>query len=190
MATEDEMPFESQEAWRAWLHDQHADSGGIWLKLAKKGSGIASVTRGEAVDAALCYGWIDGQARSIDDTYWLQRFTPRRRGSKWSKINCAKVGELTEAGLMQPAGQREVDAAKADGRWEAAYAGPATATVPDDLTAALAAKPRAKAAFDAANSRNRYAVLHRIQDAKKPETRARRIDKLVAMLDEGEYLYP
>jgi uncharacterized protein YdeI (YjbR/CyaY-like superfamily) len=180
----DELPFESREDWRAWLHEQHADSDGVWVKLAKKGSGIATVSRGEAVDVALCYGWIDGQARSIDETYWLQRFTPRRRGSKWSKINCAKVAELTAAGLMQPAGQREVDAAKADGRWDAAYAGPATATVPDDLAAALAAKPRALAAFEAASSRDRYAVLLQVQDAKKPETRARRIEKYVARFDQ------
>jgi uncharacterized protein YdeI (YjbR/CyaY-like superfamily) len=188
--TEDVVPFATVEDWRAWL-DQHHDAGtGVWLKLAKKASGIESVTYAQAVEVALCYGWIDGQSKSVDDTWWTQRFTPRRKRSKWSKINTDRATELIGAGLMRPAGLREVEAAKADGRWDAAYAGPRTATVPDDLAAALDAKPRAKAAFEAANGTNRYAILHRVQDAKKPETRARRIEKLVAMLDEGKLLYP
>jgi uncharacterized protein YdeI (YjbR/CyaY-like superfamily) len=188
--TEDVVPFPTVADWQAWLDEHHDARTGVWLKLAKKASGIESVTYAQAVEVALCYGWIDGQKKSFDDTWWTQRFTPRRKGSKWSKINTGKVTELIDAGLMRPSGLREVEAAKADGRWDAAYAGPRTATVPDDLAAALAAKPRAKAAFEAANGANRYAILHRVQDAKKPETRARRIEKLVAMLDEGKVLYP
>jgi uncharacterized protein YdeI (YjbR/CyaY-like superfamily) len=188
--TEDVVPFATVEDWRAWLDEHHDARTGVWLKLAKKASGIETVTYAQAVEVALCYGWIDGQSKSVDETWWTQRFTPRRKRSKWSKINTGRATELIDAGLMQPAGLREVEAAKADGRWDAAYAGPRTATVPDDLAAALAAKPRAKAAFEAANSTNRFAILHRVQDAKKPETRARRIEKLVAMLDEGKLLYP
>ena len=188
--TEDLVPFASVAQWRTWLAENHGTTTGIWLKLAKAGSGVESVSYAQALEVALCYGWIDGQKKSIDETWWTQRFCPRRKGSKWSKINRAKAAELIAAGSMQPAGLREVEAAKADGRWDAAYAGQRTATVPDDLAAALAAKPRAKATFEATTAANRYAILYRVQDAKKPETRARRIEKLVAMLDEGNVLYP
>jgi uncharacterized protein YdeI (YjbR/CyaY-like superfamily) len=190
MDAEETKPFATVADWHAWLDENHDGCTGIWLKLAKKASGIPSVTYHEALDIALRYGWIDGQKKSVDDVWWTQRFTPRRKGSKWSKINRDKAIELIEAGLMMPSGLREVEAAKADGRWDAAYAGQRTSTVPDDFAAALAAKPRAQATFAAANSQNRFAILYRVQDAKKPETRARRIEKLVAMLDEGKVLYP
>ncbi len=158
--------------------------------MAKKASGIPSVTHAEALDVALCYGWIDGQRNSFDDRWFLQRFTPRRARSNWSKVNCAKVERLIEEGRMQAAGLAEVERARADGRWDAAYDAPSTATVPDDLQRALDDNPAAAACFATLNSQNRYAILYRIQDAKKPETRARRIEKFVAMLNEGTTLYP
>jgi uncharacterized protein YdeI (YjbR/CyaY-like superfamily) len=184
------LPFASREAWEAWLEEQHAVSQGVWLKLAKKGSGIETVTFAEALDVALCYGWIDSQADKFDGNYWLQRFTPRKPRSKWSQVNREKVAKLVEAGRMNPAGLREVERAKADGRWDAAYEPPSTATVPDDLRAELEKNVAAREFFETLNSTNRYAILHRIQDAKKPETRARRIAKYVAMLAEGKKLYP
>jgi uncharacterized protein YdeI (YjbR/CyaY-like superfamily) len=162
----------------------------VWLKLAKKGSGIESVSQAEAVEAALCYGWIDGQAQSIDESYWLQRFTPRTARSKWSKRNRARAIQLIERGEMKPAGLREVERAKSDGRWHAAYDAPSTATVPDDLRVELQRNPEAREFFASLDSRNRYAILHRIQDAKRPETRARRIAKFVEMLNERQKLYP
>jgi uncharacterized protein YdeI (YjbR/CyaY-like superfamily) len=183
------VAFASQDAWQAWLDEHQADQDGVWLKLARAGSGIASVTRDQALDIALCYGWIDGQARSIDDDYWLQRFTPRRPRSKWSQVNTRKVEALIEAGRMQPAGLREIERAKADGRWEAAYAPPSTATVPDDLRQALDANPAAQEFFNTLDSRNRYAILHRIHDAKRPETRAKRIAEFVTMLSERRKIY-
>lgn len=182
--------FESATAFEAWLADEHERSDGIWLCFAKKGSGIASVTYAEAVDLALCYGWIDGQAKSLDESRYLQRFTPRRARSKWSKINCDKVERLVREGRMKPRGLAEVERAKADGRWDAAYDSPKTATVPDDLAAALAQSPQAEARFATLDSTNRYAMLYGLQDAKRPETRARRIAKYVAMLEAGELLYP
>jgi uncharacterized protein YdeI (YjbR/CyaY-like superfamily) len=184
------LPFASREAWEAWLAEQHATADGLWLKLSKKGSGIDSVTRAEALEVALTYGWIDGQARSLDDRYWLQRFTPRRARSKWSKINREAATRLIERGEMKPAGLHEVERAKADGRWEAAYEAQSTATVPEDLQRELDANDTAREFFSTLDSRNRYAILHRIQDAKKPETRARRIEKFVAMLSSGEKIYP
>jgi uncharacterized protein YdeI (YjbR/CyaY-like superfamily) len=184
------MPFASREAWEAWLEEQHATSDGLWLKLAKKGSGIETVTFAEALDVALCYGWIDSQADKFDGDYWLQRFTPRKLRSKWSQVNREKVAKLIEAGRMKPAGLREVERAKADGRWDAAYEPPSTATVPDDLRAELEKNVAAREFFETLDSTNRYAILHRIQDAKKPETRARRIAKYVEMLAEGKKLYP
>ena len=189
----DDLPilsFESAKEWERWLRAHHQDSPGVWLKLAKKGSGVASVTRPETVDIALCYGWIDGQGKSLDGTFWLQRFTPRRRRSVWSKINREKAEALIAAERMQPAGLREVERAKDDGRWDAAYDAPSAATVPEDLRRALDRHPAAAEFFATLDSRNRYAILHRIQTAKKPETRARRIEKFVAMLAEGERLYP
>ncbi|MEA2704906.1 MAG: hypothetical protein QOD63_2851 [Actinomycetota bacterium] len=189
----DDLPviaFPSQDDWRAWLDEQHATSEGLWLKVAKKDTGIATVTYDEALDVALCYGWIDGQRNRFDDTWFLQRFTPRRARSKWSQRNCAKVATLTDQGLMRPAGLREVDRAKADGRWDAAYPSQRDLVVPDDLQAALAADGAAREFFDALDRTNRYAILYRLHDAKKPETRARRIETFVAMLAEGKKLHP
>lgn len=184
------LPFASRSAWATWLDQQHASSDGIWLKIAKKGCGIESVTYAEALEVALCYGWIDGQKRSFDDAYWLQRFTPRRARSKWSQINRAKATELIEQRRMQPSGLLEVERAKADGRWDAAYASQSKITVPADLQAALDADPRARAFFAKLDSPNRYAILYRIHDAKRPETRTRRIAQFVAMLAEGKTLHP
>ncbi len=184
------LTFASAQEWTAWLAEEHRSSDGLWLKLAKKGTGIASVTYAEALDVALCYGWIDGQKGSAEEGYWLQRFTPRRPRSKWSKVNCAKAAALIEAGRMQPAGLLEVERAKVDGRWDAAYAPQSTATVPDDLQQALSANAVAADFFATLNSTNRYAILFRIHDAKRAETRARRIAKFVEMLARGETLYP
>jgi uncharacterized protein YdeI (YjbR/CyaY-like superfamily) len=184
------LPFASREAWEAWLEEEHAASDGLWLKIAKKGSGIETVTFVEALDVALCYGWIDSQRAGFDGRYFLQRFTPRKPRSKWSQVNREKVARLTEAGRMRPAGLREVERAKADGRWDAAYEPQSTATVPEDLRLVLERNEGAREFFETLNSTNRYAILHRIQDAKKPETRARRIAKYVAMLAEGKKPYP
>jgi uncharacterized protein YdeI (YjbR/CyaY-like superfamily) len=182
--------FASAEEWEAWLRDHHDTVPGIWIRFAKKGSGVPTVTYLEALHAALCFGWIDGQARSLDDAAYVQRFTPRRARSIWSKRNRDFATALIEAGRMQPAGLREVERAKADGRWDAAYDAPSTATVPEDLQRALDASPAAAEFFATLNSQNRYAILHRVQTAKRPETRARRIEKFVAMLEAGETLYP
>jgi uncharacterized protein YdeI (YjbR/CyaY-like superfamily) len=184
------VSFSSRAEWAAWLEDQHATSSGVWLKVAKKQSGIASVSYPEAVEVALCHGWIDGQKDTVDDDYWLQRFTPRTARSKWSKLNCERVEELIRTKQMQPSGLRRVAEAKADGRWAAAYESPSRATVPDDLRSELTKNPRAKQFFDQLDSANRYAILHRIQDATKPETRVRRIEKYVAMLSEGKKIHP
>jgi uncharacterized protein YdeI (YjbR/CyaY-like superfamily) len=184
------VPFASREAWEAWLEEHHTTSDGLWLKIAKKGSGLETVSFAEALDVALCYGWIDSQADSFDDRYWLQRFTPRRSRSKWSKRNREKVMKLIEEGKMKPAGLWEVERAKADGRWDAAYDAPSGATVPDDLRRELEKNDKAREFFATLDSRNRYAILYRIQDAKKPETRARRIENFMAMLSEQRKLYP
>jgi len=184
------LPFASRGAWEQWLADQHGISRGVWLKIAKKASGLATVTYAEALEAALCYGWIDGQKGAFDQDYFLQRFTPRLAKSKWSKINCAKVEVLTAQGAMQPAGLREVERAKADGRWEAAYDAQSRATVPDDLQQELAKNDSALAFFATLDRLNRYAILYRIQDAKRPETRARRIAMFVEMLNEQKKIYP
>lgn len=184
------IEFPSGDAFEEWLEQEHDRSEGLWVKIAKKGSGIATVSYGEALDVALCFGWIDGQKAAFDETHWLQRFTPRRARSRWSKINCDRVAELAEHGLVRPAGLREIERARADGRWDAAYESQRTATVPDDLRVALDASPAAAEFFATLDSRNRYAVLHRVGDAKKPETRARRIEKFVAMLAEQQKIYP
>jgi uncharacterized protein YdeI (YjbR/CyaY-like superfamily) len=184
------LAFATHGAWEAWLDEHHAASEGLWLKIAKKGSGIETVSYPEALEVALCYGWIDGQKASFDDRYWLQRFTPRRSRSKWSKVNRQKATELIERGAMKPAGLREVERAKADGRWDAAYDAQSTATVPDDLRRELEKNDAAREFFQTLNSANRYAILYQIGDAKKPETRARRIEKFVAMLAERKKLYP
>ena len=173
----------------AWLKKHHATSGGLWLKIAKRGAAEPSVTYPEAVEIALCWGWIDGQKKGLDEQHFLQRFTPRRARSIWSKINVDKAEALIAAGRMQAPGLAQVDAAKADGRWARAYDGARTSTVPGDLTAALEAEPRAKAFFAALNASNRYAVLWRIQTAVKAETRARRIAQLVQMLARGETIH-
>ena len=181
--------FKTAKAFEAWLKTHHATSDGLWLQIAKKGANEPSVTYPQAVEIALCWGWIDGQKKGLDDQYFLQRFTPRRARSIWSKINVDKVAALMEAGRMQPAGQAQVDAAKADGRWAGAYDGARTATMPDDLQSALAANPAANAFFATVNATNRYAVLWRVQTAVKPETRAKRIAQLVEMLARGEVIH-
>ena len=183
------IAFESQAAFEAWLEANHDSAPGVWVRFPRKGSGVAGITNVEAVEAALCFGWIDGQARKGDETWWEIRFTPRRARSKWSQVNVARIARLRAAGRMRPAGEREVERAQADGRWAAAYAPPSTATVPDDLQAALDADPAAAAFFAALDAQNRYAILHRVHDAKRPETRARRIAKFVAMCAAGEGLH-
>jgi uncharacterized protein YdeI (YjbR/CyaY-like superfamily) len=184
------VSFLSPDEWEAWLGDEHATSAGVWLKIAKKGSGHWSVSYDEALDVALAYGWIDGQKGRFDDEYWLQRFTPRKPRSRWSKINCARAGALIASGRMRPAGLGEVKRAKADGRWEAAYEGQRAATVPEDLQRALDENPRAAEFFATVSGANRYAILYRVGDAKRPETRARRIAQFVEMLAEHRTLHP
>ena len=184
------LAFPSRQAWEVWLDEHHEGSSGIWLKFAKKGSGIESVSHAEALEEALRHGWIDGQAAKFDEDHWLQRFTPRRPRSRWSRINRDKATELIERGDMKPAGRRQVELARADGRWDAAYEAQSTATVPDDLQRELDRHPAAREAFAALDSRNRYAILYRIQDARRPETRARRIRRYVAMLERGETIHP
>jgi uncharacterized protein YdeI (YjbR/CyaY-like superfamily) len=184
------LGFPSAQAWESWLADQHERSPGIWLKIPKKGSGHPGVSYAEALEVALCYGWIDGQKGGLDEDYWLQRFTPRKPGSRWSKINTDKAGELIEAGRMRPAGLREVEGARADGRWDAAYAGQRSMTVPPDLERELAANAAAAEFFATLSGANRYAILYRIGDAKRPETRAKRIAKYVAMLAAHETIHP
>jgi len=184
------LAFPDPAGWEKWLAAEHVGSTGLWLKLAKKGCPDITVSYAETLDVALCFGWIDGQKRPLDDEYWLQRFTPRKPGSKWSKINRGKAAALTAAGQMQPAGLREVEAAKADGRWAAAYDGQRTATVPDDLRQALDQDEEAAAFFATLDRGNRYAILYRIHEAKKPETRAARIAKFVAMLQVHQTVHP
>jgi uncharacterized protein YdeI (YjbR/CyaY-like superfamily) len=181
--------FQSARAFEDWLKKNHATCDGIWLKIAKRGAGETSVTYPEAVEVALCWGWIDGQKQGLDHRHFLQRFTPRRARSIWSKINVDKVAALIEAGRMQASGYAQIEAAKADGRWAQAYDGARTSAVPEDLLAALEAEPRAKAFFATINAANRYAVLWRIQTAAKAETRARRIARLVDMLARGETIH-
>lgn len=182
--------FANAKAFEAWLKRHHASSGGLWLQIAKRGAAEPSVTYAEAVDLALCWGWIDGQKKALDDQHFLQRFTPRRARSLWSKINVDKATALIAGGRMQAPGLAQIEAAQADGRWAHAYDGARTAEVPDDLAAALDAEPAAKAFFATLNATNRYAVLWRIQTAVKPETRARRIEQLVAKLARGEAFHP
>ncbi|MBT2907278.1 YdeI/OmpD-associated family protein [Streptomyces cellulosae] len=185
------LGFSTQEEFEAWLEEHQGDAEGLWLRIPRKGSGLKGVDYATALESALCFGWIDGQKRSLDETYWVQRFTPRRARSRWSAVNRQKTIELIERGRMRPAGLREVERAQADGRWEAAYAGQRSAVVPDDLRAALDAAPvGAREFFEGLDSRNRYAILHRIEEAKRAATRAARIEKFVAMLARGEKLYP
>jgi len=187
-----DTPMECADAasWTRWLERHHASAAGVWLRIAKKDSGIASIDHPAALEEALCWGWIDGQRKSDDAQYFLQRFTPRTRRSIWSQINRAKVLKLIDEGRMQPAGLAEIERAKADGRWDAAYEGFAAATVPPDLQAALDANKKAAKFFATLDSRNRFAVLFRTQGAKKPETRARRIAQFVEMLAKGEKIHP
>ncbi len=181
--------FDDQAAWAAWLDEHHASSPGAWLRLAKKGAPYASVSYAEALDVALCYGWIDSQKKTFDQHSFLQKFGPRGARSIWSKVNREKIHALTEAGRMKPAGIQVVESARADGRWDAAYDPASTATVPDDLQAALDANPKAKEFFATLNGANRYAVLFRVQTARKPETRAKRIATLVEMLERNEKIH-
>lgn len=182
--------FATQRAFETWLRAHHATSDGLWLQIAKAGAAQPSVSYAQALESALCFGWIDGQKKSLDAHHWLQRFTPRRARSIWSKVNRAKALALIEQGRMQPAGLREVERAQADGRWDDAYDSPKTAAVPADLQAALDAEPKARAFFDTLDAANRYAVLWRVQTAKKAETRARRIAQFAAMLARREKLHP
>lgn len=184
------IPFASQREWETWLEARHATSKGLWLKIAKRDSGIGTVSSAEAIDSALCYGWIDGQLGSYDEQFWLQRFTPRSRKSKWSRVNRDKAAELLRQGRLKPAGLAQVEQARQDGRWDAAYEPQSSATVPDDLQRALDQNPAAQVFFAALDSRNRYAILYRLQDAKQPETRARRLEQYIAMLNEHKKLYP
>ena len=182
--------FKDQKSWDAWL-DKHAEtSPGLWLRVAKKSAKLKSVTHAEALEVALCHGWIDGQRKSFDAESFLQKFTPRRPKSIWSKINRTKALELIEAGRMRPSGHAAIEKARQSGIWDAAYDSHRTAVVPDDLAAALEQSPRAKAFFQTLNSQNRYAILFRIQTAKKSETRKSRIEKFVAMLESERKLYP
>lgn len=185
----DAVSFADAAAFESWLEEHASTATHVWIRIAKKGTGIASIDWNTSVDVALCFGWIDGIARRIDDEWYVQRFTPRRPKSLWSKINRERIERLTAEGRMRPAGLAEVDKAKADGRWAAAYDGPATATVPDDLAAALAARDLTEV-FAALDGRNRFAILTRIQTAVRPETRARRIEQLTADLAEGKTPYP
>jgi uncharacterized protein YdeI (YjbR/CyaY-like superfamily) len=186
-----ELIVADQAAWRGWLGEHHADTTGVWLVLAKKGTTVpTSLNHDQALDEALCHGWIDGQVGSRDETTFRQRFTPRRPRSPWSERNVGIVERLLADGRMHTAGLAAVEQAKGDGRWDAAYAGQATMEVPPDLGAALAAEPRAQAMFEILTSQNRYSVLYRVESAKRADTRARRIDKFVAMLSRGETIYP
>ena len=179
------------KAWRGWLEENHSGSGGIWLVLARKGTvEPTSLSYAQALDEALCFGWIDGQAHSRDGATFQQGFSPRRKRSPWSKRNTGIAERLVAGGRMHESGVAEIERAKADGRWEAAYAGPAAIEVPPELTAALAASPKATAMFSTLNSQNRYAILYRIATAKRADTRARRIAQFVAMLERGETIYP
>jgi uncharacterized protein YdeI (YjbR/CyaY-like superfamily) len=184
------ISFASAAELRRWLAAHHATSPGLWIKFAKKGTGIPTVSYDEAVDEALCFGWIDGQRNRFDDTYFVQRFTPRTKRSPWSKINTERVERLAKQKRMRAAGRREVEAAKADGRWAAAYAGARSATIPDDLQAALDASPAAARLFAELDATNRYAILYRIGSVKREDTRARKIAGFVRDLERGVTPHP
>ena len=186
----EQLTFTSQEAWEAWL-ETHAEAvTGVWLRIAKRSADQSTVSYAQALESALCYGWIDGQKKAESEHYWLQRFTPRTAKSIWSKINKAKAEALISDGKMRPSGLRAIDLAKRDGRWEAAYSSASTSTVPDDLQQALDANPKAGQFFATLNSQNRYAILFRIQNVKKAETRAKKIAQFIDMLNKGEKLHP
>jgi uncharacterized protein YdeI (YjbR/CyaY-like superfamily) len=186
----DALPFETPQAFDRWLAKNHSTSSGIWIRFAKAASGVPSIRYPEAVEVALTWGWIDGQSRRVDDTWYVQRFTPRTARSVWSAINRDKARALIAAGKMKPSGFAEVERAQKDGRWDRAYASPSQATAPEDLVAALAKNARARAAFERLDAQNRYAILHRLMTAARPETRERRIATFVAMLARGETLHP
>ncbi|HEV7455028.1 MAG TPA: YdeI/OmpD-associated family protein [Candidatus Saccharimonadales bacterium] len=183
------ISFANVRQWAAWLAKHYEVQAGVWIKIAKKSTGIPTVSHLEALDEALCYGWIDGQSKPYDETYYLQKFTPRRPASLWSKINIGKVETLLAAGRMQPAGQAAIDAAKADGRWDRAYQPQSDATVPDDFATALERSPKAKAFFETLNKANRYSFIWRVVTAKKAETRQARIAKLITMLEEEKQFH-
>src|SRR6266498_4533161 len=180
------LPFENKKRWTDWLAKQHDKSAGVWLKLSKKDSGIPSITYEEALDVALCYGWIDGQKKGFNDKFWLQKFTPRGPKSIWSKINTEKAEKLIASGKMQPAGLKAIELAKQDGRWDAAYESQKTISVPEDFQAALDKSQKAQAFFATLNSVNRYAILFRVHNARRPETRQKRIQQLIEMLERNE----
>jgi uncharacterized protein YdeI (YjbR/CyaY-like superfamily) len=184
------LSFASAEAWQTWLAGQPRTSPGLWLKLAKKGVGAPKLTKQAAIDGALIHGWIDGQLGALDDDYFLIRFTPRRAKSRWSKLNCERAEKLMAAGRLAPAGLAEIEAAKADGRWEAAYHSQSAAAVPDDLRKALAASRSARDFFDGLDSANRYAFLYRLHHAKDAATRAARLEKFIGMLEASETFHP
>jgi uncharacterized protein YdeI (YjbR/CyaY-like superfamily) len=184
------LRFKSALEFRSWLQRNHTDSGGIWLRIFKKDSAGKSITYAEALDQALCYGWIDGQKQAHDARSWLQKFTPRRGKSGWSKLNTQHVERLIKAGLMAPAGLKVVEAAKADGRWRAAYDSPRNATPPEDFLRALGKDKKAKAFFETLNRANVYSIVYRLQTAKKPETREKRIKMILTMLARGEKFHP
>lgn len=183
------LAFVDSEALDRWLEMRPAGSPGLWIKFAKKGSDVPTITKAEAIDAALCHGWIDGQLQTYDDHHWLVRFTPRKPRSKWSKLNCTRAVQLVEAGRMRARGLAQIEAAKADGRWEAAYSPASTATVPTDLQTALDKNPGAAAFFATLTGANRYAILYRIGTVKRPETRARKIAGFIAMLERHETIH-
>ncbi len=184
------LTFPDQAAWEAWLKLHHGKPGGVWLKMAKKGSVASTVNYDQALESALCYGWIDSQIGAYDAEYYLHKFSLRRPRSKWSRMNCQKAEALIAAGRMQPAGLRQVELAKADGRWEAAYDPPSQITVPDDLLQALEQNPQAHDFFNQLNGVNRYAILYRLQDARRPATRAARLQKYVEMLANRQKIHP
>lgn len=184
------LTLATQEEWEAWLHTHGESSKGVWLRLAKKSSGHTTLSYAQALDSALCFGWIDGQKRAESDQFWLQRFSPRTATSIWSKINTEKAEALVKAGRMRPPGLRQIQLARQDGRWQKAYVSASKATVPPDLQAALNENQKAQAFFDTLNSQNRYAILFRIQNVKKAETRAKKIAQFVDMLAKGEKLHP
>lgn len=188
--SETRLTFSTQSEWEAWLEGNGSTSLGVWLRLAKKSAEPPTVTYAQALESALCHGWIDGQKQSEDHHYWLQYFTPRTAKSIWSKINKEKAEALITAGRMRPAGLIAIEWAKQDGRWDAAYSSASTSTVPDDLQQALDANPKAKAFFETLNSQNRYAILFRIQNVKKAETRAKKIAQFIEMLSDHKRLHP
>lgn len=183
------LSFAEAIEFRAWLGEHHADHGGIWLRYFKKASGQPTILHAEAVDEALCWGWIDGQARPHDEVSWLVKFTPRGPRSIWSQVNVARIERLQTEGRLQPAGLAVVEAARADGRWQQAYASSSSFEMPEDFLAALAKRPKARAFFESLNKANRYALYHRLHTAKRPETRAKRLQEFLAMLQRGEKLH-